>query len=492
MPKKSSAWKPLVQRVNTIIVLSLIIGIGIVIASLAAQLIYVINIDTRENAEDKGAITKRAVETVMLQGQANLAVEFLKRIRESELGNTVQIYRTDGKAAFSDSLTRDAVNSYIGFEKFTHQSMIDTAVKDMNYEYLARVLNGPEGYPADLLLRETKTISVQNLDGSTKDTRKQYLTLYTPLINGPNCIGCHSEQPTFRGVIGVSYDISHINERQLLGIIISIALLILMVSGLAVILSRFMRLKILSPVKQIGDVCIQVTQGDFSPRVDIENKDEIGILGDTVNTMVEGLHERFELSKYVSSSTIASLRKDDEAKKTGLTMFFSDVRGFTSYSETRQADTVVNHLNGLINLQTEIIHENNGDIDKYVGDEVVAIFSNEGQALEACRSALEIQKKVNSSDKFDNLKVGIGINTGEVILGRIGSEKRADFTVIGDNVNIAARLCGAAKAGQIFLSESSYKLVMDKIETEGPFKLSVKGKADALKVYLLKGIRSGV
>ena len=169
-----------------------------------------------------------------------------------------------------------------------------------------------------------------------------------------------------------------------------------------------------------------------------------------------------------------------------ITLLFSDIRGFTSYSENRDPETVVHHLNALLNMQTRIIQECGGDIDKYVGDEIVAFFTDDRGAYCACTAALRIMKAIKEEPGlYDNLKVGIGINTGEVILGMIGSEKRADYTVIGDNVNTASRLCSAAKPGQILIADSCYRTIGDRVRVEGPFKLRVKGKADFIKVHVL-------
>ena len=217
----------------------------------------------------------------------------------------------------------------------------------------------------------------------------------------------------------------------------------------------------------------------------------MGLLGETVNTMVEGLFERFELSKFVSLSTIKSLKGDKAGQNVPVTLLFSDIRGFTSFSEDKPPETVVQYLNKVLNIQTEIIHRNGGDIDKYVGDEVVALFSGEEAEFSACRAAIMIQNTFaeNSDREYGGLKVGIGINTGDVILGMIGSEKRADFTTIGDNVNTASRLCSAAKMGQILISDSTFVPVKDEINTAGPYRLTVKGKNKTLRVYMLRGCR---
>ena len=261
---------------------------------------------------------------------------------------------------------------------------------------------------------------------------------------------------------------------------------------LSLLLTRFMHRTVISPVRDIGEVCRAVTGGNFSKKVAVSSRDEIGELGTTVNTMVDGLYERYALSKFVSNSTIQSLRKEGEGEEISLTLLFSDIRGFTSYSESRQAEEVVQKLNELLNMQSKIISRNQGDIDKFVGDEVVAIFTGPDGPVSACRSAIQIQSELKrSTTQYDRLQVGIGIHTGKVIMGMIGSQDRADYTVIGDNVNTASRLCNSAKQQEILLSLSTGRAVSGMAELEGPYKLRVKGKQNYVGVYKLKEMREG-
>ena len=173
-----------------------------------------------------------------------------------------------------------------------------------------------------------------------------------------------------------------------------------------------------------------------------------------------------------------------------MTLFFSDIRSFTSYSELNTPQEVVNSLNRVLNFQTQVIQKNGGDVDKYVGDEIVAIFSGRNKEEHACLSALEIQNEImHNRERYSDLTVGIGINTGEVILGMIGSERRADFTVIGDPVNIASRLCDSAKPGMILISEGVCDQIGDRARFRGPYHLKVKGKAGDLHVYQLLALK---
>ena len=151
-------------------------------------------------------------------------------------------------------------------------------------------------------------------------------------------------------------------------------------------------------------------------------------------------------------------------------------------------EMVIEHLNHILNYQTEAILQCGGDIDKYVGDEVFAVFSGPDQALKACQAALRIQREIfdRTDDRYGGLDVGIGINTGEVILGMIGSERRADHTVIGDDVNFASRLCSAAKAGEIIIAARTFESTTGAFKARGPLRVRVKGKSTSQLVYVLQ------
>jgi adenylate cyclase len=322
----------------------------------------------------------------------------------------------------------------------------------------------------------------------SKDT---YFRMYKPLINLPKCVGCHGSDHTVRGVLDIRNNITGDITDQRNRFLIMGGLFLLVVTLLSIIITQFLKSAVITPVKAIGSVCTKVTSGNFSDRVAVKSNDEIGILGNTVNSMALGLHERYELSKFVSSKTIESLTQKEKGQKASFSLLFTDIRGFTAYSEKLNPEHVVKNLNTVLSLQTDIIHEHGGDVDKYVGDEVVALFSGNGSVLAACRAAVKIQREIegHTSDLYDGLRVGIGINSGEVILGMVGSDKRADFTVIGDNVNIASRLCDTAKPGQILINESVYIEAGDGITTEGPYKLKVKGKDAFLRVFVLTSVK---
>lgn len=256
--------------------------------------------------------------------------------------------------------------------------------------------------------------------------------------------------------------------------------------------SAFFARTVTTSVAKLVEGTKQVTAGNFDFRLDVRSGDEIGELARSFNTMTQGLRERADMQKFVSRSTVemiqASLHKDVSAgERVLLTIFFSDMRGFTSFSEHRPPEEVVKVLNACLSLQAEKVKKFHGDIDKYVGDSVVAVFSGEDMALNAIRCAVEIQRALEAFNAKEAagepIHVGIGLVTAEVILGSIGSEDRRDFTVVGSNVNLCARLCSIAGPHEVLLAESTYLLVKDLIAAQRLEPQHVKGFSSPVPVY---------
>lgn len=158
------------------------------------------------------------------------------------------------------------------------------------------------------------------------------------------------------------------------------------------------------------------------------------------------------LESLISSSAIGAVRQaqagsDLPLKRVEVSLFYSDVRHFTEYSESVSPEEVVAFLNQIMTIQIESIDRHGGDIDKLIGDAVLARFDGPGKEERAVAAALEIQEIVKQAGLPRG--IGIGVFTGLAILGPIGPEARRDYTVIGDSVNIAARLCAQAKRGEI-------------------------------------------
>ena len=180
--------------------------------------------------------------------------------------------------------------------------------------------------------------------------------------------------------------------------------------------------------------------------------------------------------KYVSKQIVDQLLENEELLNLGgqeqeATILFSDIRGFTSMSETMAPNEVVETLNEYFNLMIEIIFKYNGTLDKIIGDALMVIFgapiAHQSDTENAVKTAIEMQEKLIefNQNRIINLKqpikIGIGINRGKVISGNIGSKQQMNYTVIGDSVNLASRLCSVAASDEIIVSETVWKHVKD-------------------------------
>jgi class 3 adenylate cyclase len=266
----------------------------------------------------------------------------------------------------------------------------------------------------------------------------------------------------------------------------------LLATSLGVVGSAMLARRLTAPIAKLVMGTREVAAGNFSFRLDIVRGDEIGDLAQAFNKMTEGLRERADMQKFVSRSTIEMIQSSAQqpivaGQRKLLTVLFSDIRGFTALSERQEPEQVVNILNEVFSLQTERIKKFAGDIDKFVGDAVLAFFQGEDAPLNAVRCAVEINKALEAynreSGMLERIDLGIGIATGEVILGSIGSEDRRDFTVIGSHVNLCARLCSLARPREILLSESTYGRVRDLIAAERLPPQHVKGFSEEVPVY---------
>jgi adenylate cyclase len=210
-------------------------------------------------------------------------------------------------------------------------------------------------------------------------------------------------------------------------------------------------------------------------------------------------------SHYVTGDLVTELLNNPEKLKLGgekrnLTILFSDIAGFTTFSEKLSATELVNFINHYLNEMTKIVLNNKGTLDKYIGDAVMAFWgapvevSNHEEL--ACKTAIEMQKKLTELRNIweiaeaKQLNVRIGINSGEVVVGNIGGETRFDYTVMGDNVNLASRLEGANKQYEtlIMIGENVYNAISDKIIARELDNIRVKGKYKPTKVYELIGM----
>ena len=210
---------------------------------------------------------------------------------------------------------------------------------------------------------------------------------------------------------------------------------------------------------------------------------------------------RNTFKRYVSKQVVDELLDDDAKLNLGgeereVTILFTDIRGFTSMSEKMKPESVVSTLNEYFSDMIDIVFKYNGTLDKIIGDELMIVYgapiSSEDDTERAVLTAIEMQNQIEKLNetrkkrKESPIKVGVGINRGLVVSGNIGSRDMMDYTVIGDTVNLGARLCSAAGPDEIFVSESVFQETKNKFPYKKLEPIKVKGKEKKVNVYEIK------
>jgi adenylate cyclase len=250
------------------------------------------------------------------------------------------------------------------------------------------------------------------------------------------------------------------------------------------------------PLTALAEGIQNVARGDLSRLVAVSFADEVGKLTEVFNQMILSLREKLHMEKYLSGAAVQSIRRHRDAdhlrlggERKYVTALFSDIRGFTAMSEKMTPEEMVKVLNIYLNFQSNVIHHWGGFVDKFVGDEVVAIFEGRGLEINAVRAAVEIQRYCRALNEARSVAgekqiyMGIGLNSGEAVIGNMGSEDRMDYTVIGDTINVASRLCSVAREGQIVISKTTADATRELSTLNRLQPVSVKGKDEPIDIH---------
>lgn len=211
-------------------------------------------------------------------------------------------------------------------------------------------------------------------------------------------------------------------------------------------------------------------------------------------------------SRFISPEMVDQMMKTQDLnsvnKRADLTIIFTDIRGFTTLSEKLTPEGVVSLLNPYLEAMSQVIYKHGGTVDKYEGDAIIAFFGEpvpyKDHAARALRASLDMRKslaelrdKWTREGKPSQIEMGVGVNSGEVFVGLLGSAQRINYTVIGDNANLAARLQDLTKtyAWPILISESTYQQVKDEFDCKLADAVTVKGKTKAVNVYKVIGAK---
>lgn len=249
-------------------------------------------------------------------------------------------------------------------------------------------------------------------------------------------------------------------------------------------------------VRKISDLLAAMMRGETRVAAStlvyndyVTSRDEIKSLSAEINDMVSVIRG---IVPYISASTLKNAESGAAStSRKELAFLFTDIRGFTTLCEGMQPEEVVTILNRYLDLETEIILNNHGDVDKFVGDEMMAFFEGPLKEVNACRAAMEIrhammeEKERREKEGLPVVSIGIGINVGPVVFGSVGARDRMDFTSIGDTVNLAARLEGANKAygSKSLITEAVYEKVKDEYLCREIDMIAVKGKNEPVRIF---------
>jgi adenylate cyclase len=287
------------------------------------------------------------------------------------------------------------------------------------------------------------------------------------------------------------------SQRQLAVVAVGVAVLGV-VAGLV-----FVSL-LVGPIQRLRAGVERFTAGDLTVRIPETSRDEIGELTTAFNAMGEALQQKERIQsafgRYVSDYVLTQLLEGPEGADLAgvereVTILFADVRRFTALSEGMKARDVVSLLNEVFELVAARILAHGGTIDKFIGDSVMAYFgapvSQPDHASRAVRAALDVQialaeRKLSDDTPEEHsafLEVGIGIHTGPVVVGNIGTDRRSDFTAIGDAVNVASRLEKLARAGEILVSEAVQRRVRGVVALRFEGERQLSGRQEPVHVY---------
>jgi len=266
---------------------------------------------------------------------------------------------------------------------------------------------------------------------------------------------------------------------------------------------------IVKPIRRLVQGVKAITEGEY-PQIQMKSNDEIGLLVSNFNEMSRNLREKELIkrafSQYVSENILESFLQNPTSLQLGgtrteATILFTDIRSFTALAEHLEPSEVVHILNDYFAAVVEIVQKYEGTLDKFIGDAVMAVFgtpiSHKNDEERAVRAALEMNDRFQLlkqkwvREGYPEIEIGIGINTGEVIAGNVGSLQKLAYTVIGNSVNMAARIEKLNKRfhTQILISASTYKHLESILDAIPLPPTRVRGKSEEIQVYVVVGFR---
>ena len=263
------------------------------------------------------------------------------------------------------------------------------------------------------------------------------------------------------------------------------------------------------PVRLMAGETVKVAEGDLDIDLSsIRSTDEVGQLARAFTKMTEGLKERERIKdtfgRYLTQEVVKRLLESKDGLKLGgeireISIMMSDLRGFTALSSSMSPEQIIKFLNRYLGKMVEIILDHRGIIDEIIGDGILAFFGapenldNHPELAVACalkmQLAMEEINAQNEADGLPHLEMGIAVNTGEVVVGNIGSEKRAKYGAVGAQVNFTGRVEAFTVGGQVLISRNTYQGLSDKLKIDKVLQVGMKGVPGKVELYDVRGIR---
>lgn len=258
------------------------------------------------------------------------------------------------------------------------------------------------------------------------------------------------------------------------------------------------------PIRELSAATMEIREGNYEVNVPVRSKDELGELAKSFNEMAEELKTKEQIRDVLGKVTdeavaealiSGSLELGGETRT--VSILFCDIRGFTGLSETMEPTEVIALLNDHMTAMTRIVYEHCGVVDKFIGDEIMAVFGapktygDDAKNAASCALKMLEERAVLNQTVGHPIEVGIGVATGSVVVGCIGSMDRLNYTVIGERVNRAARLCGLAGPGQAVVDDTTWQALADQARGRELENVNLKGYAGEVRAFLLEAVGKG-
>jgi class 3 adenylate cyclase/CHASE3 domain sensor protein len=395
-----------------------------------------------------------------------------------------------------------------------HLNSLETISGPQHADFFRRVRDADQRFAAS----SDRVLALAQA-GNTDEAMRLHLSEEHPVSHELEAAMRESERESLRDMADAQG--SYGSDRRLLMGMVGAFSVVSMASAL--LLGFVLSWSVIRPVRRIDRALATIAAGNFGHRVAVPNRDEFGTLSRNLNTtsahlaelygqlralnsglqakvdeQVTALERAGELRRYLSPQLADSILSGGTAvnlasRRKNLTIFFSDIRNFTAMSERTEPEELVDLLNTYLTEMTEIVFQYGGTLDKYIGDAIMVFFGDPipttDHAARAVQMALDMRAKITELqqrwfvERQEFLTVGMGISTGYVTVGNIGSATRLEYTVLGNHVNLASRLAGKARPGQILISERTLLGSRDLVDATEVGRVRLKGVSRPIKIY---------